>query len=69
MLFQLKEKFIFSTIFEIFPSIFFYDLLFLGPLPPLKPLVSHGSPIIVLHRKSGKNWISDADRQIRTLDS
>ena len=48
------EKFL---IFEIFPSIFFfYDLLLLGPLPPLKPPVSHGSPIIVLHRKSRKNW-------------
>ena len=73
MLFQTKKKTnFFFPIFEIFPSIFFfYNLLLLGPLnpPPLKHPVPHGSPIIVLYRKSGKNRISDADRQKRTSDS
>ena len=53
--------------FKFFLRYFFYDFLLLDPLPPyLKP---PAPPIIVLYRKSGKNRISDADRQKRTSDS
>ena len=84
MLFQLKKKkknvSIFSLFLKFFLQIFYdiYQLLQLGPLPPLKLLVPHGSPIIVLyrnHRISEKNRISqyhfrcDADRQKWTSDS
>ena len=76
MLFQSEKKkrnffsdfFPIFPIFEIFPQIFFSRFA-PRPSPPLKPPVPHGSPIIVLYRKSGKNRISDANRQKRTSDS
>ena len=82
MLFQPKKKekkmfLFFSRFLKFFLQIFYdiYQLLQLGPLPPLKLLVPHGSPIIVLYRISEKNRISqyhfrcDADRQKWTSDS
>ena len=62
MLFQLKKtekKFL----------IFFSRFAPFRPSPPLKKPVHHRSPVTILYRKSGKNRISDADRQKRISDS
>ena len=48
---------------------FFHDLLHLGPLPSKKNGSPRVPPVIVLYRKSGKNWTSNADRQKRISDS